>query len=127
MATDHRKACFQSHGQECFACSSADDVQVHHLDGDRNNNDLDNLIPLCRQCHTKLHSKGLDGLEKLLKPVSERSHIDPQKTSFQFQIDDEKWRQWKNTVPREKSLEKRIIELIEADTEGRVQENEDGG
>ena len=46
---------------------------------------------------------------------------------YQFQIDDEKWRQWKNTVPREKSLEKRIIELIEADTEGRVQEDEDGG
>ena len=44
---------------------------------------------------------------------------------YQFQIDDEKWRQWKNTVPREKSLEKRIIELIEADTEGRVQEDDD--
>lgn len=41
-------------------------------------------------------------------------------TKYQFQIDDEKWREWKNTVPRSKSLEKRIVELIEADTEGRV-------
>ena len=39
---------------------------------------------------------------------------------YQFQIDDEKWEEWKMTVPRNKSLETRIIELIEADTEGRV-------
>ena len=41
---------------------------------------------------------------------------------YQFQIDDETWEEWKNTVPRSKSLEKRIIELIEADTEGRIAE-----
>lgn len=41
-------------------------------------------------------------------------------TKYQFQIDDDKWDEWKTTVPRSKSLEKRIIELIEADTEGRV-------
>jgi hypothetical protein len=39
---------------------------------------------------------------------------------YQFEIDDESWEDWKNTVPRSKSLEQRIIELIEADTEGRV-------
>lgn len=43
-------------------------------------------------------------------------------TRYQFQIDDEKWEEWKMTVPRDKSLETRIIELIEADTEGRVLE-----
>lgn len=41
-------------------------------------------------------------------------------TKYQFQIDDETWEEWKNTVPRSKSLEERIIELIEADTEGKV-------
>lgn len=44
---------------------------------------------------------------------------------YQFQVDDETWQEWKRTVPREKSLEKRLIELIEADTEGRVSEPED--
>ena len=44
---------------------------------------------------------------------------------YQFQIDDEKWDEWKRTVPREKSLEQRIIELIEADTEGRVNDDDD--
>lgn len=44
---------------------------------------------------------------------------------YQFQIDREKWERWKETVPRKKSLETRIVELIEADTEGRVEaENE---
>ena len=41
---------------------------------------------------------------------------------YQFQIDDDTWKEWKNTVPRSKTLEERIIELIEADTEGRVSE-----
>jgi hypothetical protein len=41
---------------------------------------------------------------------------------YQFEIEDDKWLEWKNTVPRSKSLEQRIIELIEADTQGRVQQ-----
>jgi len=44
---------------------------------------------------------------------------------YQFQIDDETWNAWKETVPRTKSLETRLIELIEADTDGRVLEDED--
>jgi hypothetical protein len=47
-------------------------------------------------------------------------------TKYQFQIEDEKWDEWKETVPRSKSLEQRIIELIEADTEGRVIEKDEG-
>ena len=43
---------------------------------------------------------------------------------YQFQMDDDEWEAWKNTVPRSKSLEQRIQELIRADTEGRVQESD---
>jgi len=39
---------------------------------------------------------------------------------YQFQADDDEWKAWKNTVPRSKSLEQRINELIRADTDGRV-------
>lgn len=39
---------------------------------------------------------------------------------YQFQAEDDEWTAWKNTVPRSKSLEQRINELIRADTEGRV-------
>lgn len=48
----------------------------------------------------------------------------PDMVRYQFQIDDETWDEWKMTVPRDKSLEQRITELIEADTEGRVDEND---
>lgn len=46
-------------------------------------------------------------------------------TKYQFQIEDETWDEWKETVPRSKSLEQRIIELIEADTDGRVEEQQE--
>lgn len=49
----------------------------------------------------------------------------PVMVRYQFQIDDETWQDWKQTVPRDKSLEQRIIELIEADRDGRVQEKDD--
>ena len=121
MATSaYRHRCIEAKGRECHHCGDSRNLEVHHLDGDRNNNTLDNLLPLCRQCHRKLHRVGLNGIEELLKPVEERSHIDPTKTTFGVQYDRDKWQQWKLTVPRNKSLEKRIIELIEADTQGRV-------
>lgn len=50
-------------------------------------------------------------------PVAE---TDDDMVKYQFQAEDDDWEAWKNTVPRSKSLEKRILELIEADTEGRV-------
>nr|WP_192960657.1 hypothetical protein [Halorubrum litoreum]AKB09797.1 hypothetical protein [Halorubrum litoreum] len=37
--------------------------------------------------------------------------------TFQFEIEDDKWESWKDTVPRSKNLDTRIVELIEADTE----------
>ena len=46
---------------------------------------------------------------------------------YQFQADDDEWKAWKNTVPRSKSLEQRINELIRADTDGQVSDaNLDG-
>ena len=41
---------------------------------------------------------------------------------YQFEVDDDVWDRWKDTVPRSKSLDKRLIELIEADTDGRVED-----
>jgi hypothetical protein len=44
---------------------------------------------------------------------------------YQFQVEDDLWEEWKETVPRSKSLEKRIVELIEADKEGRIIEKDE--
>jgi hypothetical protein len=31
-------------------------IHVHHIDGDKNNNNLDNLISFCTGCHNRVHS-----------------------------------------------------------------------
>jgi 5-methylcytosine-specific restriction endonuclease McrA len=53
--TDYRTRCFETHDRVCMECASKQNIEVHHVDGDRNNNDPDNLVPLCRDCHTKLN------------------------------------------------------------------------
>lgn len=51
---------YEEHGLlfKCCHCSEADPivVDIHHIDEDRYNNDLTNLIPLCVRCHRLLHS-----------------------------------------------------------------------
>jgi hypothetical protein len=36
-------------------------------------------------------------------------------TKYTIEVDDELWSNWKDTVPRSKTLNDRIVELIEAD------------
>ncbi|MFB6256302.1 MAG: hypothetical protein ABEH58_06180, partial [Haloplanus sp.] len=45
--------------------------------------------------------------------------------TYQFEMEDEEWAAWKETVPRSKSLDERLRELIRADAEGRVVEERD--
>jgi len=40
----------------CENCSNTLDLLVHHLDENRKNNNKENLITLCRGCHSKLHN-----------------------------------------------------------------------
>lgn len=40
---------------ECQTCGSMAKLDVHHKDYDYTNNEIDNLVVLCRSCHTKLH------------------------------------------------------------------------
>jgi len=54
--TEYRKRCLREKDEECSSCGSAENIVVHHIDGDRTNNDLDNLTPLCGDCHRKVHS-----------------------------------------------------------------------
>ena len=43
----HRHCCFC--GKECTT-----NIEIHHIDGDSSNNDLDNLTPVCLDCHGEL-------------------------------------------------------------------------
>lgn len=60
----NRQAALERDSYTCQHCGATDDLHVHHIDGQGvttdkalRNNDLDNLITLCRCCHTKEHHK----------------------------------------------------------------------
>lgn len=36
-------------------------LTVHHLDGDKHNNELLNLVPLCQKCHLAEHKEEREG------------------------------------------------------------------
>jgi len=40
---------------ECSFCKSNEKLQVHHIDGNRLNNQLNNLVVLCSYCHRYIH------------------------------------------------------------------------
>lgn len=59
-------------GHACADCGTGDDLLVHHEDRDRQNNDLSNLVTLCRGCHTKRHLAAGDIPEPPYDPSRER-------------------------------------------------------
>jgi hypothetical protein len=52
----YRKICFSVHKKECIICGEVKIVAVHHFDENKNNNNIDNLIPLCPTHHVYWHS-----------------------------------------------------------------------
>lgn len=58
-ASTYRERAFREYPHKCAVCGWTEDesiLQVHHIDEDRSNADLDNLIILCPTCHAKLTS-----------------------------------------------------------------------
>lgn len=41
----------------CELCNSKNNLSIHHKDGNNQNNEVNNLIMLCKNCHTKEHYK----------------------------------------------------------------------
>lgn len=42
--------------KKCQHCKSFPYEETHHIDGDHENNSIENLIAVCRKCHKKLHA-----------------------------------------------------------------------
>ena len=49
----------------CICREKNKDVVIHHIDGNRTNNDLDNLAVVCLDCHSRV--TGVRGLGKSFK------------------------------------------------------------
>ena len=50
----YRTKALRYHGEKCKRCGWSEDgrlLQVHHIDRDRENNKIENLVPLCPNCH----------------------------------------------------------------------------
>jgi len=39
----------------CFECQAVNEIEIHHINGNPYNNDVDNLQALCHDCHKQLH------------------------------------------------------------------------
>jgi hypothetical protein len=53
----YRRLCFSVKKKECVICKFSAVVEVHHLDEDKANNKIENLIPLCPNHHKMIHTK----------------------------------------------------------------------
>lgn len=52
----YRTICFSKKEKKCVVCGFDKIIEVHHLDGDNNNNKVSNLIPLCPNHHKMIHT-----------------------------------------------------------------------
>ena len=41
----------------CVICDSTENLEVHHINGIRRDNHLDNLVTLCRKCHVRVETQ----------------------------------------------------------------------
>jgi hypothetical protein len=62
MFSGNRGLALERDNFTCQKCGTTDDLHIHHIDGngvtvDRNirNDDINNLVTLCRTCHTTVH------------------------------------------------------------------------
>jgi len=52
----YRSRCFKVHPRHCNICGNDKKrLDVHHINGDKTDCDIDNLVPLCRSCHKSVH------------------------------------------------------------------------
>lgn len=46
--------------KQCICCGNENDLIVHHFNKNKEDNELKNLVTLCRSCHATLHNKDRD-------------------------------------------------------------------
>jgi hypothetical protein len=54
---NYRTTCWEHHEKKCIICSEEKIVAVHHYDLNHDNNESENLVPLCPTHHQYVHSR----------------------------------------------------------------------
>src|SRR3990167_2828581 len=68
--TQRRKAQFlKKDVTACEVCDSTKRLEVHHIDEVPSNNNIENLVKLCRKCHVKAHSKFRIGVVPVIDEI----------------------------------------------------------
>lgn len=82
--TLYRKHCYEENDKKCIICKSIRSVHIHHIDGNRENNETENLTPLCCGCHMYLHHRLSDGLsyKKAIEMTLNKPPIRIRKSSY---------------------------------------------
>jgi len=64
---NYREKALNHYGKKCSICDEDREhvLQVHHIDLNRDNNDIDNLKVLCANCHLDVHFKN-DNMKDML-------------------------------------------------------------
>jgi 5-methylcytosine-specific restriction endonuclease McrA len=75
----------------CTSCFNAPPVDAHHVKSKKTGGHdiVENLMPLCRFCHSTLHSKGLNYMAMAY------SNIQNWLEENGWEKQDGKWRRWK--------------------------------
>jgi hypothetical protein len=58
----YRRRALKHYGRKCEICGYdkfVEVLQVHHIDRNKNNHDIENLTVLCANCHKEVHVLGL--------------------------------------------------------------------
>lgn len=63
---------------KCELCEEVKNIHLHHIDRNKNNNKIPNLILLCKECHQKAHKEDikkvsiLEDKEKINKFIKDK-------------------------------------------------------
>lgn len=52
-----KRAVLERDNYVCQQCGAIENLAVHHIDRDKQNSELSNLVTLCRSCHGRNHSR----------------------------------------------------------------------
>lgn len=68
ISRTYRRIAFKHHPNECYHCKTKDNLEVHHINRNRKDNNPNNLRIVCQSCHRLIEHKDLYETPKEEKP-----------------------------------------------------------